>query len=293
MKIRTVKYIVKEGVINAYKNKLMSLASVGIVTASLIIFGTFLLIILNLNQNMEMIKQKPELIIFCQEGLDEGSILQIERNLTNNSAVKSYSFVSAKQAYEEFKKELGEELLGGYDENTFPAEFNVSLHDDTVVEDEIDMLEGIPGVDEVSYSQAIIEFISKVSNWVNIISLLLIIIFFCVSVFIIANTIKLTVFSRRKEINIMKYIGATDWFIRWPFVVEGIVIGVIGALISFIMTRYGYGALESRFNQDLSEFFVFIKIEDVSLQLMVFYALIGGIVGALGSFVSIRKYLRV
>lgn len=293
MKIRTVKYIVKEGVINAYRNKLMSLASVGIVIASLIIFGTFLLIILNLNQNMELIKQKPELIIFCQEGLGDQEILQIEQNLKQNAAVKSYSFISSKQAYEDFKKELGEKLLEGYDENTFPAEFNVSLDENIVAEEEIVKLEEIPGVDEVSYSQAIIDLIAKVSNWVNIISLLLIIIFFCVSVFIIANTIKLTVFSRRKEINIMKYIGATDWFIRWPFVVEGIVIGVVGALISFIITRYGYGALEARFNQDLSDYFVFIKINDVSLQLMVFYSLIGGIVGALGSFISMRKYLRV
>ena len=125
----------------------------------------------------------------------------------------------------------------------------------------------------------------------------MIIILVIISVFIISNTIKLTVFARRKEINIMKFIGATDWFIRWPFVVEGVIIGIAGAVIAFVVSAYGYNALEGKFNKDIlsigTEFLKLIKIGEVWSQVIVSYAAIGIIVGALGSFLSIRRYLRV
>jgi cell division transport system permease protein len=116
-------------------------------------------------------------------------------------------------------------------------------------------------------------------------------------VFIIANTIKLTVFARRKEINIMKYIGATDWFIRWPFVVEGVIIGIMGAVLAFIVSAYGYSAFEEKITQDLltldMDLLKLIKIKDVWFQLMVSFLSIGVVVGSLGSFLSIRKHLQV
>jgi cell division transport system permease protein len=116
-------------------------------------------------------------------------------------------------------------------------------------------------------------------------------------VFIIANTIKLTVYARRKEINIMKYIGATDWFIRWPFVVEGVIIGIVGAVIAFVLSAYGYNAVEGKFTNDLlsmnTQLLKLIKLKDVWFQIFASYACIGVVVGAAGSFMSIRRHLKV
>lgn len=125
----------------------------------------------------------------------------------------------------------------------------------------------------------------------------MIIIFLVVAVFIIANTIKLTVFARRREINIMKYIGATDWFIRWPFVVEGVIISITGAILAFIVSAYGYKAIVDKFAQDAffenSKLLSLLSIESVWTRIAISYAVIAVVVGMLGSFLSIRRHLKV
>ncbi len=299
MKIRTLRYIVKEGIVNTYKNKLMSLASVIIVVATLIIFGFVLLIALNLETNLETLKDQPQLEVFCYTILDDTQIKQVEEIIKNNEMIETYQTVSREEALEKMKERLGEDssTLEGYDETIFPVSFIIKMKDYTQSSVAVEELKSISGVEKVSYSQDTIDLISKVTYWIKFISGFLIIILLIVSVFIIANTIKLTVFARRREINIMKYIGATDWFIRWPFVVEGVIIGIVGATLAFILTSYGYNAIESKFNEDLisisSNFFTMISMKTVWLEVMTFFLLIGTVVGAAGSFMSLRKHLRV
>ena len=299
MKIRTARYIVKEGIINAYRNKLMSLASVIIVIATLVIFGFFMLIALNLELNLSALREQPQLEVFCYSILDDTQVKQVEDAIKNNDKIAEYEIVSKRQALEKMKDRLGKGaiVLDGYDENIFPVSYIINLKDteqSTVVVNE---LENISGVETVSYSQDAIDIISKISYWNKFISSFMIIVLLIISVFIISNTIKLTVFARRREINIMKFIGATDWFIRWPFVVEGVIIGIIGALIAFIISAYGYNAIEGRFTSDFlsisTDFLKLIKMNDVWFQIVAIYLTIGIIVGALGSVLSIRKYLKV
>jgi cell division transport system permease protein len=299
MKIRTLKYIAKEGISNVYKNKLMSLASIGIVIASLVVFGIFLLFILNISFNTDILNQQPEMEVFCEYELAESEIDRIQQEIAGIGNIESSLKVTAKEHFDKFKESLGEDagVLEGFDSSLMSASFVIKLKDPKQSSEAIEQFKGISGVRKVRYSKEVIEFISKLTSWINAISGFLIAVLIVVSVFIISNTIKLTVFARRREINIMKYIGATDWFIRWPFVVEGIVIGVIGAILAYLLTRYAYGTLETRFNSDLTsiskDFIRLVKAGDISIRLAGSYLSVGGGVGAIGSLISIRKYLRV
>lgn len=298
MKIRTVRHIIKEGLVNSYRNKLMSLASIMIVVATLVVFGFFLLFAFNMEGNIKIWKDQPQLEAFCYDELDENQIKRVEDSIKNNDKIAEYVKVTKEQAYEKAKAGLGNgsDLLEGFGQ-IFPVSFIIKLKDTPYSKEVVEMLEKTSGIEKVSYSQDTIEMISRVSYWIKVGSSLMIAVFLVVSVFIISNTIKLTVFARRKEINIMKYIGATDWFIRWPFVVEGVIISIIGAIIAFVISAYGYNAIEGKFAQDLflaeTRLLKMIKIQDVWTQLILSYLVIGSIVGATGSFLSIRRHLRV
>jgi len=299
MRIRTVRYILKEGTINAYRNKLMSLASTFIVVATLIIFGFFLLTAFSMELTIQSIMEQPQIEVFCYTVLDDTQVKMVEDSIKSNEMIDSYEVVTKEQALNKMKERLGKDaaVLEGYDKSIFPVSFIVKLKDTSQSREAVEYLENISGVEKVSYSQGAIDFITKVSKWANIALGVIIAALLVVSVFIIANTIKLTVFARRKEISIMKYIGATDWFIRWPFVVEGVIIGMVGALIAFAVSAYGYNVFESRFSHELTalgtDLLKLVSIKDAWTPLIVSFLTVGTGVGALGSFLSIRRYLRV
>lgn len=299
MKIRTVKYIVKEGAVNSYRNKLMSLASIFIVVAMLVIFGFFLLVVFNTELNINTLNEQPQLVAFCYDSLDDTQIQTVEDRIKNNDKIAEYEKISRQQALYKFKEILGKDasILEGYDESIFPVSFIIKLKDNADSDEVVKTLEKTSGIEKVSYSQYMIDIVTKVSYWARLGCSILTVILLVIAVFIIANTIKLTVFARRKEINIMKYIGATDWFIRWPFVVEGVIIGTVGAILAFILTSYGYNAIEGKLSQDLlsldTDLLKMVKLDDVWLQLTALYMMIGLVVGSAGSFISIRKHLRV
>jgi len=301
MKLRTTRYIIKEGALNIYRNRLMSLASISIVAAALLIFGIFMITLMNLNTNLDMLKQQSEVLVYCYSELDDSKVSQIENLIKQNNKVAEYTKVSKKEALEKIKDILGEsqDVIEGLDDSFLPVLFKVTLKNPEDSAEVAQEFQKIIGVEKVEYSQDLIEAITKIARWVKIISSILILILLIVSVFIISNTIKLTVFARRKEISIMKYIGATDWFIRWPFIVEGVIIGIIGAAITFIVISYGYNAIEVRFNSDFAEgvvnfnLFRLVKMKEMAASVMAVYAVIGTGVGVIGSLTAIRKYLKV
>jgi len=299
MKIRTAKYIVKEGILNVYKNKLMSLASIGIIIASLLLFGIFLLIELNLDHNTRALESIPQLEVFCDYKLDETLVGDIENAIREDDRISEYRMVTKKEAFNKLKEKLegNEDILEGYDESFLPVSFIIKLKDPRDSDEIKEKFENMSKVDSVECPQRSIELISKASSWIKVISGVLIAILLIISTFIISNTIKLTVFARRKEISIMKYIGATDWFIRWPFIVEGVIIGIIGAAVALALSSYGYRAVELRLGNDIVSvsmgFFEMLKFKDVVLVLVLFYSFLGAVVGAIGSVMSLRKHLRV
>lgn len=299
MKIRTVKYIIKEGLVNSYRNKLMSLASIGIMSASLIIFGLFLLISINMNHAIGQLKQQPEIEVFCKPEIDDTMVAGIEKKIKEDPRVRESRMVSKKEALEQAKALLGDNkyALDGEDESFLPVKFIVKL---TNLEDSkafADKFKEVGGISKVRYSQDEIDFISGISRWISLASSGILMILLVISIFIISNTIKLTVFARRKEINIMKYVGATDWFIRWPFILEGVVIGLIGSIVAIGLLTYGYSVLETRISSEFikigNETLSIVHIKEFSLQVSALFCGIGILVGALGSLISIRKHLHV
>jgi cell division transport system permease protein len=299
MKIRTVRHIIKDGFVNTYRNKLMSLASTVIVVASLIIFGFFLLVSYNLELNVKMWQEQPQMEVFCYTELDATQVSKVEDSIKNNDKIAGYVRVSREENFEKAKEKLGKgsDLLKGYGPEMFMESFIITLKDTQYSHEVVSALEKTSGIEKISYSQNAIDVISRISQWIKLGSSLMITIFLVVSVFIISNTIKLTVFARRREINIMKYIGATDWFIRWPFVVEGVIISAVGAIIAFVISAYAYTALEDKFAQDLfladSQLLRMVDISQVWVELILSYLAIGVVVGVIGSVLSIRKHLRV
>jgi len=299
MKIRTIRYIFKEGFVNSYRNKLMSLASLVIVIASLIVFGVFVLLALIMEHNISLWKEQPQLEAFCYEELDDAQVNRVEEVIKRIDEIKEYEKVDKEQALEKMREKLGENaaILDGYGAEIFPVSFIIRLKDVEASKEVVSKLEKISGIQKVSYSQDTIEVLTRISHWFKLGSSLMVVIFLVVSVFIISNTIKLTVFARRKEINIMKYIGATDWFIRWPFVVEGVIISITGAILAFVISAYGYKAIADKFSQDQflanAQILSLVDIQDVWGVLALSYVIIAVVVGSIGSFMSIRRHLRV
>lgn len=294
MKLRTTKYVVKEGFINTYRNILMSLASVGVVTASLIIFGFFWVITVNVNYNTQVLREQPEMQVFCDPELDDSQVTMVELLIRGDNRIREYKTVTKQEAFEKAKEMLGEDktVLDGLDESILPVSFVIKLKNSSDAEAVVKKFSSFPGVDNVRYSQKTIDFIYRIVRSIQIGSSLLIVLLLTISIFIISNTIKLTVFARRKEINIMKYIGATDWFIRWPFIVEGIIIGLIGAFLSLGIMSIIYSFGGGKLTEGIYMFKV-VSLEKICSDLISIFSIIGVFVGALGSSISIRKYLQV
>lgn len=300
MKIRTLKYITKEGFVNLYRNKLMTLASISIVTASLIVFGVFYMTAMNLENNAKILNDQPEMEVFCDPSLDDAGISTIEKSIKSSPEILSYKMITKAEAFKKYKDMLknDKELMEGYNESIAQVSFIIHLDEKNKnVEKVADKIRKLEGVHNVSYSKKAIDFIKLLRQWLGVIIVIQTMLLLGISVFIISNTIRLTVFARRKDISIMKYIGATDSFIRLPFMVEGMMIGLIGAVIAFMLTSYGYSILESWFNNDLLgnsvEIIKMVSLKSIGINIMAYFALIGVCVGAFGSGVSIRKYLQV
>jgi len=259
MKLSSIKYFIADALKSIKRNKTISLASMATVLMTLLIFGVFLLTALNVNKGVKDIESKD-------------------------------------QALEKFKDQLNEyqDLLSGYtkETNPLPASFLVSLEKPDYAKDVESSVKDMTGVENIGNDQDIINKISSFTNAIRWVGVVLFIILVAVSLFLIMNTIKLTVFSRRREIGIMKFVGATDWFIRWPFIIEGILIGFTGAILSTLALFFSYKALYLELSKQLitvnlvNPYYVF--------NTMSWEFVLGGIViGAFGSIIALRKFLIV
>lgn len=299
MKIRTVKYLLQEGFSNTYRNLLMSLASTMMVIASLLIFGLSMMITINLYYNLNRMKSNIDIVVFLDKDIAPLEADDIEQRLKNDERVKSYTRVSKQQAFAELEGMMENSILmEGLEPDFLYETFHIYLKnpdDSAVFTDELILLKG---VNDVEFPREYLEKISIILKWVNVGSMFLLVLMLVISVFIIANTIKLTVFARRKEIGIMKYIGANDWFIRWPFIIEGMVLGLAGAIVSFIITGYLYKTVETYVNGEVVNYGIgniirMAPFGDIGGSILFVYIIIGLVMGAVGSTISVRKHLNV
>ena len=293
-----MKYIFKEGMNNVYKNKLMSLASATTLIATLLVCGVLFMFLFNVADNTPRLNDYLEMKVYCFPNISEEDAGPVEKFLAKkqeNSIVKEFKRVSKEEWLEHAKQvegvgKLKDDLAA---EDLFVS-FNVKLTDWEQRESFKEEILRLKEVEEVDYQDVIVNFITGITTWVPLICIALALLLIILSIFVIFNTVKLTVFARRKEIVIMKYVGAKDGFIKGPFIIEGFFIGLLSALLAFVIIGFAYnGAYEN-----LVGFFSPTKIKllefyDMRWQVLGIFLLIGSFTGVIASLFSIRKYLKV
>ncbi len=298
MKFRLIKNVIKQGFQGMWRNKGMGLASVTSITAVLIILGLVFILILSLNNIVVDTKDKfDEIQIFLEDTTEDEQIELIKSKIENQEGVSSVIFQSKDEALENMKKEWGEEayLLEGLETNPLPNTIIVKLKDIEYADSIAEKIKDLEGIEEIQYNQDIIEKLVLVANYVKTGGMLIVSILIFVSVLIISNTIKLTVTARKREINIMKYVGATNGYIKGPFIIEGVLFGLIGAALSLAVVYYGYDYFFNTVSDRLYVLFTIYLVPPKVLlnDISTIFVTIGAGIGALGSLVSLKKFLNV
>lgn len=298
-KTSNFKYFVSEGCKSYSKNALMTLSSTVIVVACLLVFGLYLLFSMNINSVAEQLKSECEIRVYIDESIEPDSpeMEELDRNIRSVSNVREAVFYSNEEALEEFKTDLGEDVYvmeGLGDDNPLRDSYKIRLKDLSVSESTAEKLKRIEGVAKVNDNQSSANKLVDGTNIIKTISFWFMIFLGALAIFIISNTIKITLFARRREINIMKYLGATNSFISWPYIIEGIIIGIVGSIIALGIMLIAYNAFLSA---DVTLFeamsLKFCTIKQVLAPLISWFVGIGVLLGAIGSAVSIRRHLKV
>lgn len=295
MKIRTIEYFVKEAVSSLRHNGLMSIASVSTVALSLLILGMFLVMVLNLNHIASTLETQVQITVYMEDGLSDKEMREVGTRITKIGGVTQVMFVDKDQAMTKFKERLGEQqgLLTALGEtNPLPNAFEVKVDKPEHVKTVAQAVGQLKGVENAKYGQEVIEQLFSLTKMVRIFGLVLIIFLALAALFIISNTIRITVFARRKEIGIMKYVGATDWFIRWPFMIEGMILGFSGALCAVLILSQTYSALTEKVYESLA-FLPLIPKSPFLTNISIILLVVGTAIGALGSTISLRRFMRV
>lgn len=278
----------------------MSVASIISVVAALIIIGTFLVLALNVNYITDEIEQNLQVKVYLNEDLTDSKKEEVKLKLQSNSAVREIQYETKAMALENFKETLGEKanILNGYNDKNNPLldSYIVLTKTSEDIENVYKFAKDIDGVYDVVYGQDVVDNLIKFDSLLQVVSLGIFAVLSIVSVFIIFNTTKLTVYARRNDITVMKYIGATDWYIRWPFLIEGCILGVLGAVISALVIRNVYYYIIGSMGGTTLSLAAGVSIAPASLvmgKINVFFIIYGLIIGTIGSGFSIRKFLNV
>ena len=299
MKHNVLGYLLGEGFRNVFNNKKSSGASLAIMCATMLIFGVFFLIVENINNMVTTLEEQQGMQIFIKKEATEAQIEQIGEQIKSLDGINTVTFVSEVDALNTMKEKLKDKqgLLSGWDEdNPFRSSYVVTLTDLRLSKDIQDEIYKFDNVYSIESRDDTINALVSIANAVRIVSATILVLLILISVFIIANTIKLTVHARRKEISIMKYVGATDGFIRWPFIIEGILIGIMAAMLSIGILAIAYSLISNSATQSSMLQKVGVNLLSFSNMLnilIVVYLVLGIGIGTLGSSISMRKYLKV
>lgn len=306
MRYNVITYLLGEGIRNVFKNKKSTSASIIIMSLTMLIFGVFFVITQNINSIMKQIESEQGIEVFLYD-ISEDQTKALEDYIRNIDGINTVEYKSKEDALNQLKSQFKdrEDLLSGYDENNiFPASYVVTLTDLTKnneVKQKIDEYDKGKSdtekvIKKITSSDETITTLINLANGIRIITGVIIVILIIISIFIISNTIKLTVHARRKEISIMKYVGATNSFIRWPFIVEGIIIGIISGAISIIILGINYNLIANKIleSQVVSAMSInLLTFADMFGLIVLVYTILGVGIGILGSCISMRRYLKV
>lgn len=298
MRISTFFYTIKQGFINIFRNKWFSLASIATISACLFLFGLFYSILMNVQNIVKTAQEGVSVTVFFDEGISDDRIQHIGDEIQKRPEVSKINFISADEAWDSFKEEYLGEYADGFTENPLEnsASYEIYLNDVSMQPALVSFLEGLDGIREVNRSEITAASLTGINALIAYASIGIIAILFAVSIFLISNTVTIGISVRKEEISIMKYIGATDFFVRSPFVIEGMLIGAIGALIpmGIIYSVYNevIGYIIGKFS-NLSKLLAFLPVNEIFAKLLPGSLIMGIGIGFLGSIITVRKHLRV
>ena len=295
MKKNNIGYLLREGIRGLFLHGFMSFAAIWVTVASLLIMGTFGLLLYNLNEMIVELEQDNEVMVYIDEELSEAEAKSVGSQINMITNVHNAVFVSREEALSDFVAEQQDEsLFAGLEASTFRDRFAVSMVDNKLMRQTCEEMEGIQGVAYIMAHYEISEGFQTIQQMLNIASIIIIAVLFVVSMLIISNTVKLAMYDRKEEIAIMKMVGATNGFIRWPFVVEGFLLGLIASVVAFFLQWLLYNFLSNQISSvDTLELIAMVPFVEVIELVAICYAVVGFVVGVFGSLLSIRKFLKV
>lgn len=302
MKISTFGYTIKQGIKNIWTNKMFSIASIATMAACIFMFGMFYSIVINFQHVVKDVESGVAITVFFDDGTTQDQIDAIGQEIAMRPEVSSFNYVSAEEAWEEYKLEYfdGDEAAAASfgTDNPLAGESNYEIYMEDISQQSslVSYLEGLDHVSRVHQSEMVANTLTDFNRLVSIVSAVIILILICVAVFLISNTVRTGIAVRKEEIGIMKVIGATDYFVRAPFIVEGILIGLIGAAIPLIILHAMYGRIieyvANRFGF-LNNLLTFLPVDTVFQILLPVGLILGVGIGYIGSRVTVRKHINV
>lgn len=301
MKYNVINYLIGEGFRNVFKNKKSTISALTIMCLCMLVFGIFFIIGENINNIMNAVQSEQGMQVFIKVGTSSDRVKEIGNKIKEINGINNVQYVSKAEALQQVKEGLKDNasVAEAVPETVFPESYIVTLTDLKLNKQVQTTINEIVGndLDEIVSGDETISKLLSIANGIKIFTFGLLVILVAISLVIISNTIKLTVHARRKEISIMKYVGATNSFIRWPFIVEGIIIGIISALIAILIIGLAYNAiipkmLELEVVKEM-DIITFVSFSDMFSLMLIVYFILGIGIGVIGSSISMRKYLEV
>lgn len=300
MRTSNVTYLVKKGISSVWKNLLMSFASFSILMVSLLLVGCSVLLMMNVNTIMKNIEDTNEITIYLKEDVSEKQVTHIRSVLEKNTDITEVTYYSKEQALEDFRNNMAEysELLDYLDDNPMPETFLVRVADLSKIRHVVNTISEIEGVEKIKAPYDFASVLLQIRNTFTLIAGAVLLALVVVSIVIVSNTIRTSVFARRNEISIMRYVGATSAFIKTPFFVEGMFIGILAGAAAWGLTWLVYDSVSSLFSADLTlwqmfGFYGLIPFSDIMWIVLAINCCAGALLGAVGTVFSTGKYLKV
>ncbi len=302
MKISTFFYTIRQGFVNLFRNKWYTLASIATMSACLLMLGVFYSVVMNFQNIVKNVEEVVSFTVFFEEGISQERIDEIGKLIESREEVAQIRYISAEEAWEEYQKEVfkdrADEFIAGYPDNPLANSMNYEVFPKDVSQQDAlkTYILSIPGVAFINSLDELADTLSAVNTLISYVSVAIIAVLLAVSVFLISNTIVVGISIRKAEINIMKYVGATDFFVRAPFVIEGVVIGLLGAVIPLLAIHEMYSAVLSFMMtefENLSTLLNFLSVETIFEFLVPVSLIVGVGIGFLGSWSTVKKHLHV
>lgn len=291
----SVQYLTKEGFRNIWHNKLMSIASIAVLMSCMIIIGCAALIFANINTVLDKVDDQNVIVAFIEDNASQEVIDRVGAELQAMPNVSEVAFVSQEEGLAQMAEEMDlSDYLNGM-ENPLPDSYKITVDDMALFSQTVAAIQSVAGIQSVEESSDLAGSLTSVRHAISIVSVVIIVMLLVVSLFIVSNTVRVTMYSRRLEISIMKAVGATRWFIRWPFMIEGMVIGLLAGILSLLAVWGVYELAVSLFGDLFSSLLggvTLVPFGGMSWKLLLAFVAIGIVTGSVGSAFSMNKYLK-